>query len=87
MTDKIRGVITIGYSSYVMDAHAALEVMRLLSGAEVVDSKWDSDAKTNYQYINRTLETGLRVVDDVEYNKMKIMGDVITKERNGATGA
>lgn len=76
-----RAVITIGYNNYVLDLTKAVEVLKLMDGAEVLASKYDKDAKVDNAYIDRVVDSHLRIMSAVDYHKAKMFGDVLKQER------
>lgn len=78
---NIKGAITIDYSTYILDLDKAVEVMKLLDGAERLDSHWNKEHSVSETYINKSVESHVKLMSEVEYHKAKMLGDVIKKEK------
>lgn len=78
---NIKGAITIDYSTYILDLDKAIEVMKLLDGAEKLDSRWNKEHSVGETYINKPVESHVKLMNNVDYHKAKMLGDVIAKEK------
>ena len=80
--DKHLAALTIGYTTYILELDRAIEVLKYIDGAEILDSRYDKDSACSNNFINREVEANLRIFPTVEYHKAKMFGDVLKQERN-----
>lgn len=76
-----KGAVTIDYSTYILDLDKAIEVMKLLHGAEKLDLHWNKEHSVSETYINKSVESHIKLMSEVEYHKAKMLGDVLKKEK------
>ena len=75
---RMKAIVQIGYTSYVMDAEKAIAVLEMLSGAEVYEGKWNSLSKSSTYYIypqdNDTFIKEMKLLPDALYRMAKLAG-------------
>ena len=75
---RMKTIVQIGYTSYVMDAEKAIAVLEMLSGAEIYDSKWNSLSKNSTHYIypqdDADFIRELKLLPDALYRMAKLAG-------------
>lgn len=74
----MKAIVQIGYKNYVMDASKALTLLGVLDGAEVYDTKWDSQTKTTsyfvYEQDNGDNIREMKLLPDALYKLAKLAG-------------
>jgi hypothetical protein len=74
----MKASVQIGYKNYVMDAEKALTLLGLLDGAEMFDTKWDSQSKTTAHYIypqdTQDYIREMKLIPDALYKLAKLAG-------------
>lgn len=71
-----KAILTIGYTSYVLDIKDAVGVVEILSGAEMYESKYRSTSpNTHHIYANENPELGtIKLISDELYRLAKLAG-------------
>lgn len=73
----MKATISIGYRSYVMDVEKAVELLALLDGAEVFESKWASGGGSAYYVYpqdNNDCIREMKIIPDAIYRMAKLAG-------------
>jgi hypothetical protein len=74
----MKAIVNIGYKNYVMDAEKALQLLSVLEGAELYDSRWNSETKQSSYFIYPQ-DSGdfiweMKILPDALYRLAKLAG-------------
>lgn len=69
-------VVDFGHSNYVLDADKAVQLMELLAGAEVFQSRWrrDEEGGTTKHIYEGERVCSLELLSDAKYKMYKLAG-------------